>query len=207
VTRASLIPTLQSDALAREIEQQLKEETDAVIAGAERDAHAVLAQARADARARMHAAIVELRREGARRSARAQAQRDTQARRRAQRQAALAVGDALPLLNELLQARWRDASARRQWTDAAAHLCLARLRPGRWLVEHPRDWSEAERRDFRAETAVGKSSEIDFKAADDLAAGLRIRSDSAVLDATPQGLLADRRNIAALLLDEMGERP
>lgn len=57
MTQASLIPSLQSDALAREIEQQLKDETSAVIATAERDARALIAQARAAARTRVHGAI------------------------------------------------------------------------------------------------------------------------------------------------------
>jgi F0F1-type ATP synthase membrane subunit b/b' len=205
VKPASLIPKLQSDALAREIEQQLQDETAAVMNGAERDAKVLLAQARLAARARLHAAIVELRKEGARRRARAQAQRDTLARQRAQHQAALAVGDAMPLLREMLVERWRDPQARRQWTDALAKICKTRLRPGAWTVEHPRDWDETEQRDFA--TALGRGQDIDFKAADEIAAGLRIKSDQAVLDATPIGLLADRRSIAAMLLDEMRGQP
>jgi hypothetical protein len=204
VKPASLIPKLQSDALAREIEQQLKDETAAVMNGAERDAKVLLAQARLAARARLHAAIVELRKEGARRRARAEAQRDTVARQRAQHQAALAVGDAMPLLRDMLVERWRDAQARKQWTEALAKICPARLRPGAWTVEHPRDWSESERHEFAA--ALGGSQDIAFQATDDIVAGLRIKSDQAVLDATPQGLLADRRGIAALLLDELESR-
>jgi hypothetical protein len=172
-----------------------------VIAAAERDSQALLAQARFAARAQLHAAIVELRKEGARRRARAEAQRDTLARRRAQRAAALAVEAALPFLRNMLEARWHDAAARRQWTDAVARICATRLRPGARVIEHPRDWSEAERRDFAA--ALGAGKDIAFEAADDITAGLRIKSDQAVLDATPMGLLADRRNIAALLLAEL----
>ena len=47
----SLIPSLQSDALVREIEQQIKDENGAIAAERKRDAHAVFAQARAAARA------------------------------------------------------------------------------------------------------------------------------------------------------------
>lgn len=201
---ASLISSLQSDALAREIEQQLKEETGAVIATAERDARTTIAQARAAARSRMHEAIEDLRREGARRLARAKAQHETEARARAQRRAAQAVSEALPLLRDMLNARWHNEQDRRQWTDAVARLSATRLRPGAWLIEHPADWSEAEQRDFTA--AIGKADGIDvsFKGDSDLKAGLRIKADQALLDATPQGLLADARTIAALLLDEIG---
>lgn len=201
---ASLITSLQSDALAREIEQQLKDETEAVLAAARRDAGTELAQARRAARGRMHQAIEELRREGARRLARAKAQLETDARTRAQRQAAEAVGEALPLLREALGERWRNARERRLWADSVAQLCAARLRSSSWVVEHPADWSEQEQRDFSAALRVGDGVKVSFKADNALAAGLRVKADQAVLDATPQGLLADFRTIAALLLEEIG---
>lgn len=200
----SLIPTLQSDLLAREIEQQLRDEAGALIAAAERDARAVVAQARSAARRRLHEANQDLRREGARRLARANARLETEARARAQRQAAQALGAALPLLREMLEARWRDPEQRRQWTDGVARLCATRLRPGAWLVEHPADWNESEKQYFTATIGKGGSVVVTFKADDGLAAGLRVKADQAVLDATPQGLLADGRTIAALLLDEIG---
>lgn len=147
---ANLIPSLQSHALAHEIERQLKDETGAVTAAAEHDARALIAQARAAAQRRVHEAIQELRREGTRRLARANAQLETEQRARAQRLAAQAVGDALPLLREELDARWRDPQNCRQWRDAVARLCVMRLRPGAWRIEHPPDWSEPEQRDFTA---------------------------------------------------------
>jgi len=207
VTQASLIPSLQSDALAREIEQQLKDETGAVIATAERDARALIAQARAAARTRMHEAIQELRREGGRRLSGAKAQFETNERGRAQRQAAQAVRVALPLLREVLDARWRDERDRRHWTDGVARFCVMRLRPGAWLIEHPADWSEAEQRDFASTIGTRDGIDLSFKADDALSVGLRVKVDHAVLDATPQGLLADGRTIAALLLDAIGAQP
>jgi vacuolar-type H+-ATPase subunit H len=203
MSQASLIPSLQSDALAREIERQLKNETSAVIAVAERDASAIITQARATARRRVHEAIQELRQEGARRLTRARAQFETEQRARAQRQAAEAVSNALPLLREELGARWRERQNRRQWTDAVARLCVLRLRPGAWLIEHPADWSEPEQRDFMATIGERDGVEIKCKLASDLKSGLRVKADQAVLDATPQGLLADDRTIAALILNEI----
>ena len=200
---ANLIPSLQSHALAREVEQQLKNETSAVIAAAESDTRAIIAQARADARRRVHEAIIELRREGAGRRARAEAQRETEQRARAQRLAAQAVSNGFPLLREELDARWRDRQQRRQWTDAAARLAPSRLRPGRWSIEHPPDWSEPEQRDFAATISERDGVEISFQADGDLKSGLRIKADQAVFDATPQGLLADGRTIAATILDEI----
>lgn len=198
----SLIPALQSDALVREIEQQLRDENGTIEANAQRDARSVVAQARAAARAQVHQAIQELREEGARRLTRASAQLETEVRARAQQQAAKAVSEAMPMLQEALAQRWRSKDTRKQWTDAVAALCARRLRPGGWAVEHPKDWTEKEQKHFAA--ALGDGAKVSFKANGKLAAGLRIASDQAVLDATPQGLLADATTIAALLLDEIG---
>ncbi len=205
MSQASLIPSLQFEALAREVERQLKNETGAVIVAAESDARAIIAQARADARRRVHEAVQELRREGARRLAGAKAQLETELRARVQRQAAQAVSDGFPLLREELDARWRDRQSRRQWTDAVAQLCPLRLRPGAWCVEHPADWSGSEQRDFMATIGARDGVYISFKIDGEIKSGLRIKADQAVLDATPQGLLADHRTIAALILDEIGQ--
>ena len=203
---ARLIPSAQSGALAREVERRFKNETGAVIAAAERDARAVVAQAHAAARHRVHEAIQELRREGARRLTQTKAQIEAERRSRALRQATQAIGDALPLLREELDARWRDRRNRRQWTDAIARLCILRLRPGAWLVEHPPDWIEPEQRDFMAAIRETHGGDISFEADSHLKSGLRIKADQAVLDATSQGLLADSRAIAALILDEIGKQ-
>ena len=201
---ASLIPSLQSDALAREIEQQLKDETGAVIAAAERDARDVIAQARTAARGRLHDAIAELRREGDRRLARANAQVETEARGEAQRQAARAVTEALPLLTEALSERWREPQSRRLWIVGLVKLCDARLRRGAWTVTHPPGWAVNEQREFTTALGAGDGLKVAFEADKNLISGLTISADQAVLDATPRGLLADLRNIAGLLLDEIG---
>jgi len=203
MSQASLIPSLQFDALAREVERQLKNETSGMIAAAESDARVIIAQARTDARRRAHEAIQELRREGADRLAGAKVKLETELRARAQRQAAQAVSDGFPMLREELDARWRDQQSRRQWTDAVARLCPLRLRPGAWCVEHPADWSGPEQRNFMAAIGERDGVHISFKAGGEIKSGLRIKADQAVLDATPQGLLADRRTIAALILDKI----
>ena len=201
MSEASLIPSLQSDALVREIEQQLVQETAALRAAAERDARDVIAQARATARGRLHDAIAELRREGGRRLARAKAQIETEERAQAQRQAARAVSEGLPLLIDALSERWRDAKCRRLWIDSVAKLCDAHLRRGAWTVAYPADWAAEEQHDFAA--SLGGDVKVDFEADKDLTAGLKVAADQAVLDATPRGLLADLRTIAGLMLDEI----
>jgi len=204
MSRDSLIPSLQSDALVREIERQFAAENSELAEGAARDARNILAQARASARAQVHAAIDKLREDGARRLMRAKAQREAERYARAQRLAVQAVHEALPLLREALDARWRDPQRRRKWADAVARICADRLPPSAWVVEHPADWSALEQRQFAA--SFGTAATVSFQAAD-FAAGLRINADRALLDATPQGLIADANAIAAQLMDEIGAAP
>jgi hypothetical protein len=205
MSQASLIPSLQFSALAREVERQLADETSAVIAVAENEARAIRARARAATRRRVHEAIEELRREGADRFAGAKVAIETELRARAQRQAAQSVVDGFLLLREELDACWLDPPSRRRWTDAVARLCPLRLRPGAWCVEHPADWSGPEQQGFTATIGERDGVEISFKAVGEIKSGLRVVADQAVLDATPQGLLADSRTIAALILDEFGQ--
>jgi hypothetical protein len=205
VSQVSLIPSLQSDALLREIEQQLAREVSAIAASAQHDARAIMTQAHAAARSQMHAAIQKLREEGVRRLTRAKAQLETEERARAQQQAARAVREALPMLREAMSERWRGRDSRKQWTEAVARLCEDRLPAGAWRIEHPRDWSETEQKQFAA--SLGDGVQPIFEAAGDVAAGLRISADQALLDATPQGLLADSVAITAMLLEEIGEPP
>ena len=201
---ASLIFSLQSDALVREIEQQFAQERGAIAASAEHEARVIMAQARAVERAQVHAAIEKLREDGGRLVTRAQAQLDTELRVRAQQQVAQAVRDAMPLLRGALNARWRDRDGRKLWSEAVGRACADRLPPGAWRVEHPHDWNEPEQQQFLA--AIDRTVQAHFAAAD-IAAGLRVIADQAMLDATPQGLLADSTMVTALLLNEIEPRP
>jgi hypothetical protein len=199
---ANLVSTAQSAALLQEIEQQTSEECKAQVAAAEQQAHALIAQAHAAARRRVREAIVELRREGARRLARAKAQVETQARHRAQQHAVAVIRRAWPLLADALVARWRDPAARLAWADGVGRCARDRLRTGTWTVEHPTDWSADEQRNFRMSLGVGDDA-VTFAADREMAAGIKIRAAEATLDATPHGLLVDRLAVAALLLAEI----
>ena len=203
MNETGLIPTTQSEALLQEIEQQTQDEMRTIADTAEREASAIVAQAHATARRQMHGAIADLRREAERRMAHARAQLETEARLRAQQYAVEALRQAWPLLVEALAERWQDPAARRKWTDGAARQARDRLTAGSWTVDHPATWSADEQRRFRDALGAGANAEISFTIDPGLAAGLRIRAERATLDATPQGLLADRSTITALLLHEI----
>ncbi len=201
----NLIAPAQTDALLKEIERQAKDEIRVIVDTAEREADTIVAQAHANVRRRMHDAIEQLRREGARRRSRAKAQVETEQRMRDQQHAVEAIDRAWPLLLEALAARWRDSAGRRVWTTSAARQARERLRHGTWIVQHPADWNADEQRDFRAALDAGDAAKITFTIDNEVTAGLRIRAEQATLDATPQGLLADQSAIAAMFLAEMGQ--
>jgi len=199
---ANLIPAAQSDALLQEIEQQTREECSTLVTAAEREAHAIVAQARTTARKRMHEAIEGLRREGGRRLARANAQVETEARQRAQRSAVDVIVRAWPLLVDALATRWSDPAGRLAWIGAAARHARDRLRADTWIVEHPIDWNAEDQRSLGLSLGP-RDVAVSFVADHNLNAGLRIKAAEATLDASVQGLLADRSDIAGMLLAEI----
>lgn len=190
----------------REIEQQTMDEVRTIVEVAEREARAIVVQAYASACRRMHDAIEELRSERTRRLARARAQLETDARMRSQQRAAEAIRQAWPFLVEALDARWTEPAARLAWVEGFARYARDRLMPGTWTVEHPATWCADERRRFRESLGVDRA-DVAFAIDREMAAGLRIRAGQATLDATPQGLLADRAAIEALLLAEIEPGP
>ncbi len=76
--------------------------------------------------------------------------------------------------------------------------------PAAWIVEHPADWSADGAAAISHVARRRRDGAVTFVADRELTAGLRIKAEQATLDATPQGLLADRSAIAALLLAEIG---
>jgi len=203
LNRTGLIPAAQSEALLRELERETQDEMRTIADAAEREARAIIAQAHATARRQIHGTIEELRREGERRLARVRAQLETEARMRAQRRAVDVLRQAQPLLVEALVARWRDVAARRKWTEGVARHARDRLKAGPWTVEHEAHWNAEEQRQFRQALGGDAGRDVSFTIDSGLLAGLRIHADQATLDATPEGLLADKPMIAALLLYEI----
>lgn len=195
------IAEAQSRALLDEIEQQIAAECRAIHDLAQEEAARLIADAHHGARARAHDTLRELRREGARRLARAKAQLESDARKRKQERVHALVERAWPMLAEALIARWRDRQARDVWIAAAARYAEEHLPAGTWAVIHPNDFSSEDRDSLQA--VVGGQSALTFRADGDLQAGLRIETAQAALDATAAGLLADHETIAAMLLSEI----
>lgn len=74
---------------------------------------------------------------------------------------------------------------------------------GRWRIEHAGDWPAEEREAFAQRLREAAVTEVAWQARKDIAGGLRIRAGSNVLDATIDGLLADRAALEGHLLDAL----
>lgn len=208
MTRPDPISRSPSDLLVDEIERQCDAECRAILEAADLESRTIVAEAFAAARRHVHEAFEDLRRDGERRLARAKAQIDTELRVRDQARAAGNLRDGCPVLVNAVADRWSDPRARRRWAASLAETAGRRLRPGAWTVEHPADWSDDEQAAFLSCLEPDQRARVNFRRSEDFDTGLRILSDGAVLDATPERLLADKPAVQALLLAAIGrQRP
>jgi hypothetical protein len=193
-------------ALLALIEVDRAERCGDTLQSASRQSGALLAEARRAARARVRAAIAEERAAFAARVASAEARLATTRRMARQQHRKLLLAEGWKRLPRALAARWDDAQARRAWVDAALDEALAVLPAGAWELSGPASWTGAERAGAVARLA---QRAIDATATNDetIAAGIRVRSGNAVLDATLAGLLVDRLVIEGRLLALVEEGP
>ena len=193
----------QAVGLIREIEDQTDKEYRLIAEAAAQEAAAIVRLAFAKAAGRAHQAVETLRRDGERRLARARAQIETERRLRDQARAAEILHTGCPALINVVVERWRQDEARRFWIDVMAQHARKRLPPGAWVIEHPDDWTPED--EARMRKALPDDSALTFRASSEFEAGLRILTDGAILDGTPERLLADKAVTQARLLAEMSE--
>lgn len=178
-----------------------------ILAPAETGAAALLADAARATRAALRQALRE---EGARQRAQldtARAELDAALRRREQRLALAAVDAGWAQLTPALERCWQEAACRRRWIAAALAVALARLPPAGWRLRHAPGLDPAEAAALLAELVTAGVADAQCVAAVDLAAGLEIRAGDACLDATANGLLAERAAVAGRLLQLWAEAP
>lgn len=168
----------------------------------------VRAQARREARERLHAAVVAERERAAQQIAAAQAELQTARRVHAQRRAEALLVLGWQALPTALQARWDDAASRAAWVGgvlAQARSVLPRTAP--WQVQHPSGWADDERERFAAAVVAPGGPAPHFAAEPALRAGLRIAAAGVVVDAGVDGLLADRDEVGGRLIGLLGGLP
>jgi hypothetical protein len=128
-------------------------------------------------------------------------------RRRAQQQHAVALlAQGWQALRNELHARWQGTPARRRWTASATQRALAALpHEAPWQIACAPDWPAAERAEF-AQSLAAKSIAVEAMAEDpSITCGLRLRAGANELDATLDGLLADRAGLQGRLLQLLSE--
>lgn len=171
-------------------------------------ARATVAAALREARRRVRTAIGEERKRAAAAIAAAEAQLATERRLVAQRRSAAQLTDGWSGLRTALQACWDDEAARAAWIDAQlarAHNVLQAEAGGAWLLNGPAPWSAAERERVAKALRERGAPAVRFEPDARISAGFRVQAGHNVLDATLDGLLADRAAVQGRLLQLIEE--
>lgn len=171
------------------------------------EARQLLRTARADARRRVQTAIREARERLAAEVSAAEAALATERRLAAQRHAAVLLAGAWDTLRSRLAARWQQSDSRARWVERYGERALGVLPRGidGWRIVHAVDWPAAERERLRANLAARGITSLKFVADGAITAGLRFGGGHNVLDATLDGLLAERAALEGRLLHALQE--
>ena len=109
------------------------------------------------------------------------------------------VGDVIQTLLTVGPGRSSGAVSHPNW-EQAVQSARAALPAGAWTIHHPGDWSAAEQAGVAASVAAERADPPRFQPDDRIRAGLRIVAAGNVVDATADGLLADRDDIGGRLI-------
>ncbi|EGV16039.1 hypothetical protein [Thiocapsa marina] len=189
------------------IEEYRDAECRTLLETARAEAQTLLADAYRRARAQLHARVVSERANARSRLHAARAEHDTRRRASGDRANARLLELAWPRLHEALSRRWAHAETRAIWARHAIAQARRRLPHGLWTVRHPPVWSAVEWEPFEAELTRVLGQAPHFRADGAVSAGLVIEAQGAVLDASLEGLLRDRRRLEARLLAMLARHP
>jgi hypothetical protein len=184
------------DVLRAERDRRCREIRHAAAGRAEQ----LLADSRRRMRERVHRAVVEERQRRETSLLDARHRIETARRKAVQALYRDFLQEALPLLHAELERRWRDAAARRDWCAMVIGEASDRLPDVRWTLEHPADWTPDDAQRLAQDFADRGLPQPGFREDAAITAGLRIRLATACLDATLEGLLANRPAVEARLL-------
>ncbi|NGX17053.1 hypothetical protein [Wenzhouxiangella sp. XN24] len=196
---------MQADALKALLEQSRDDRCAELGERAALQAAEMRTRARRKARERVARAVAEERARMEREVRAVEAEIETEHRRRARRRDLALIEAGGEALREALQRRWTDEGARRDWAQTVVREAAEVLLGRDWVLEHPADWPAAERDDALAFAADEAGARCTAQASDAVAAGLRIRSDGALVDMSIAGLLANRARIDGQLLAELAD--
>ena len=194
---------VQVQALLDLVEADRAGKCAAIARDAKASAGATLAAARAEARKRVRNAFAEERERLETRLAEAQARLQTHRRLHEQRRASALLAVGWQKLPGVLAARWSSPSTRRSWVESVVAHARAALPAAAWRIVHAAGWPENEC--SALVSALGREHgrpplvELDSSAA----AGIKVVSGSNVVDGMVTGLIGDRAEVGARLLQEL----
>jgi len=196
----------RTQALLALVEQYRERRRQELLAPAHEEARATITEALGEARRRVVTAIAEERKRCAVETGAVEAALATDRRLASQRHAVSLLETARHELRQRLIAQWMDPQARARW--AATHLrrALAAVpHDAAWRIEHQPAWSAEQRAASVEALRAGGVTDVQFVADDGIVAGLRVIAGHNALDATIDGLLADRTQLEGRLLHYLVE--
>ena len=191
------------EAMLDMVKRNREEQCRIIDAEAEQQARDIIARAHKDARAKVHEVIVEERRNGLRAIDKQRAKIETAKRQNLQDQETAFLDQVWQQLERELIARWQDTTARQAWIGGAVDQAVAHLHPGTWRIEYPTNGSPDELKPFVERIKAFSGAEPELVAVMNFDTGVCIEANGVRVDATLAGVLADEKEIAALLLAEL----
>lgn len=195
----------RTQALLDLVDDFRRQRGDELLTPASAEARATLKTAISEARRRVRTAIAEERHRWSAQIGAAEAALATDRRLAQQRHAVHLLGAAWNSLSDRLLAKWRDPDGRARWIDAHLQRALPAVpHAGGWRIEHAPDFDAAAR--TRCETALDATAiAATFEPVASIAAGFRVINGHNELDATLDGLMADRAALEGRLLHYLDE--
>jgi hypothetical protein len=192
-------------ALLALVDEYRESKSGEILGAARAEARTLLAHAFRLARSRVHEAIVDERKRHDAAVAAAQAKLHTRQRLAHQGREAAMLAEGWRRLPAALAERWGTPAGRRRWAETHLGRALAALPRTKWEVAHASGWPVDEREGAAGWLAAHGGPEVAFAEDAGLAAGFRVRAGYNTLDATLEGLLADRKGIEGRLLHHLEE--
>lgn len=171
-----------------------------ILAEAERTARETVRQVHRKEREHLRRRIVEERARIRSRIQAVEAERVTRERQQQALRSADVLAQAWPLLRAGLLRRWQDPAGRQRWVTRSLREALRALPAGPWTVRHAAGWPAAEQQAAHDALTRELGVEPHLRTEPGIEAGLIIASGGAALDASLDGLLADRPRLEARLL-------
>jgi hypothetical protein len=195
----------QVRALQNVAEGYSAEHCGALLRAADAKSRRILEHAHAAARSRLRETLSDQRERLDAAIAAAETELVMQHRVSTQKRLVAALALSLPLLKAALQRHWQSPTARAAWLDQHLQAARSVLPSAGWTIVHPPDWPPHERDAVRRRLQAQGIEDPRFESDAALSAGIRVACGLNLLDASLDGLLADRALVEGRLLHYLAQ--